>query len=392
MQQVAIVHYDEIGLKGGNRKSYEEALARALQGKLRSRALPYMVVNKWGRIIIVPKEGAVWSDEHTETLRHICATTPGVAVFGIGISVLPTEDAILEGVRYVAQYITGEWHTFRITTARTEKSFPKSSQRMNELAGGVVLAVHPKKQVQLQHPDVILRVEILHDAAYIYVRESGLYGLPIGTSGKAVALLSGGFDSPVATHMCAVRGVRPVLVHFHSHPHTSRAAIEKVEALAEVLRDVCGPVTLYLVPLLSAQKAISLSAPERLRVVLYRRLMMRTAEAIARREKAKALITGESVGQVASQTLENIAVVEEATLLPVLRPLAGTNKKDIIDYARRIQTHDISVLPHDDTCTVFMPKHPELHATLADVRAAEELYDSEALVRGMLKSAEVQKI
>ena len=248
------------------------------------------------------------------------------------------------------------------------------------------------KRVQLQKPDVEIRIEILNKEVYVYIKQKGLSGLPVGSSGKAVALLSGGFDSPVAVHMCMTRGVKPILMHFHAYPQTSKSAIEKVEDLAQVLRGTYGPLTLVLVPLLEAQKEIALVAPEKLRVVLYRRLMMKVAQRWAEKERAQAIITGESIGQVASQTLENMGVVEEATTLPVLRPLAGMHKKDIIERARVIGTHDISVLPHDDTCTVFMPKNPETKAKLAQVHKAEELYDSERLIDEMVRGIEVLTI
>ncbi|PCI30790.1 tRNA 4-thiouridine(8) synthase ThiI [Candidatus Kaiserbacteria bacterium] len=388
MENVAVVHYDEIALKGANRKMFEGALVSNLEQKISDKQIPFIVSRKWGRLLIEKLDGS-----HIEELKKILSSTPGVVVFGLGISVEPNKESILEGVRHVAQHIEEDFNTFRITTSRVNKKFELTSNEMNILAGDAVWKIlDGKKEVKLKNSDINIRIEILEDVSYIYVKEQGLSGLPVGSSGRAIALLSGGFDSPVATHMCAVRGVRPILMHFHSYPQTSKAAMEKVEELGKVLKEVCGPITLVLVPLLDAQKEIAIVAPERLRVILYRRLMMEAAEKYALKNNAKAIITGEAVGQVASQTLENIGVVDQATSLPILRPLAGMNKREIIDRSREINTHDISVLPHDDTCTVFMPKHPETRAKLKDVIEAEEKYDKESLVAHMLERSEVIKL
>jgi len=398
MKKIAVIHYDEIALKGGNRRLFEQVLVNNLATKIQEHGLPLRVHNQWGRIVVEQKtkEDVKWDEECDKVLLDICAKTPGVAVFGIGLCVDSTEESIMEGVADVAQYILKGrrvFNTFSIMATRTDKAFPSSSQEIAKRAGDVASDIFgDTKKVQLTHPELTIKVEILQTESYIYERLNGLSGLPVGSSGRAVALLSGGFDSPVATHMCAVRGVRPILMHFHSYPHTSRAAIEKVEAIAGVLRDVCGSITLVFVPLLPSQKEIAMTAPERLRVVLYRRLMVRAAEVWAQKHNARAIITGESVGQVASQTLENISAVAQATSLPILRPLSGMNKQEIINRAREIGTHDISVLPHDDTCTVFMPKHPETRAKLEDVLEAEKNYDSENLITEMLKKSEIIKL
>lgn len=395
MKKIAVIHYDEIALKGANRDIFEQALVHAVAAKIAYRKLPCVVERRWGRIIVAAKENGVWDESHDEALYDILAHTPGVSTFGIGGAVAPQEAEMIAGAISIAKRAAEHFTTFRIATTRLDKSYPATSPEIDaQLGAEVNLAFGGEKKVQLKKPDITFRVEVLKDVTYIYVREKGLSGLPVGTSGKAVALLSGGFDSPVATHMCATRGIEPLLMHFHAYPQTSRAALEKVEDIAHVLAQVCGPLTLTLalVPLLDAQKEIALTAPEKLRVVLYRRLMMRVAEAWGREHGAKALITGDSVGQVASQTLENIGVVSAATTLPILRPLAAMHKQDIIARSRAIGTHDISVLPHDDTCTVFMPKHPETKARLEYVLRAEEKYDSEQLVQDMLARIEIKKI
>jgi len=391
MESIGIIHYDEIALKGGNRKIFEDTLVRNVRQKIKHRDLPLEVVNTWGRILLVPKENAEWKETYDQDLRTILSETPGVSVFGFGVVTTRDEEGMKKAVLHLAESKADTFETFRVTTTRLDKTYPDTSPEIDKRVGGYVYEFfNGTKKVQLKKADANIRIEILETKIYVYIKEKGISGLPVGSSGNAVALLSGGFDSPVATYMCATRGVTPLLMHFHAYPQTSRAAIEKVEDLAKVLSDVCGPLKLAMVPLLDAQKEIALVAPEKLRVILYRRLMMRVAEEWGKKHKAKALITGESVGQVASQTLENMGAVENATTLPVLRPLAGMNKQEIIDRARVIGTHDISVLPHDDTCTVFMPKHPETKAKLEDVLAAEALYDSSKLVADMIQKIEVQ--
>jgi thiamine biosynthesis protein ThiI len=393
MKEIAVVHYDDIALKGANRAIFEQKLVHNIAYKIKKNNLPLTIENRWGRMLVVAQGGESWRQEHTDTLSEILRTTPGVAVFGIGVATGPSNEEMAKGVVQVVQNLKRNFDTFRVTTTRLDKSYPATSQDVDRDLGSLVLALTGNtKKVQLKDPDVTIRVEILTETVYIYVKERGISGLPVGSSGKAIALLSGGFDSPVAAYMCATRGVEPLLIHFHAYPQTSRAAIEKVEELAAVLSAICGPLTLALVPLLDAQKEIALVAPEKLRVILYRRLMMKVAEVWGGSQNAKAIITGESVGQVASQTLENIAAIEDATTLPVLRPLSGMHKREIIDRARIIGTHDISSLPHDDTCTMFMPKRPETKARLDKVVAAEKKYDTEKLVAHMLEHIVVHKV
>ena len=394
MEKVAIVHYDEIALKGANRKIFEQALVSNLVRKIKRAELPVVVENTWGRIVIRAKQHEEWGSEHDTAVSMMLARTPGVTVFGLGYAVDADNDAVIRAIDEVMKTQVGAFRTFRVTTTRVDKKYPGSSQDLDRMFGAHIFQeiCNGEKNVDLNNPDVNVRVEILQTGAYVYIKQEGISGLPVGSTGKAVALLSGGFDSPVAAYMCAQRGVEPLLMHFHAYPQTSKAAIEKVEDLARVLKDICGSVTLAMVPLLDAQKEIALTAPEKLRVVLYRRLMMRVAEKWALDTNAKALITGDSVGQVASQTLENISAIERAVDMPILRPLCGMNKRDIVNMSRTIGTHDISVIRADDTCTVFMPKKPETKARLDQVLRAEESYDSDKLVDDMLARIEIQKL
>lgn len=392
MKDVAVIHYDDIALKGANRGVFEQSLVQNIARSIREQEIPCTVENRWGRLALIGIHDAPFSSDMREQLRNMLQTTPGVAVFGIGTMTETSLDIIKQGVHKVLaerETVTG---TFRIRTTRVDKTYPHTSQEVDTTVGAFVGEEHPNLKVQLRQPDIEVKIEILTDYAYIYIKETGLSGLPVGSSGKAVALLSGGFDSPVAAQMCAVRGITPILLHFHAYPQTSRAAIEKVEELAAQLRTYCGPLTLILAPLLEAQKEIALTAPEKLRVVLYRRLMMCVAEAIAKKYGAHAIITGDVVGQVASQTLENLEAVSDATSLSILRPLCAMHKREILERARAIGTHDISAQPHDDTCTVFVPKRPETKAKMEEVYAAEKKFNTEQLVAHILDSLEVKKV
>lgn len=393
MKDVAVVHYDDIALKGANRGVFEQRLVDNLAKKIEQAQCACTIENRRGRLLVQDAHGIAFEDEQETHLVSILATTPGVATYGIGVATTQELEAIQRAVAYIVHKYCHTFTTFRITTTRTDKNAPYTSQEVDVVTGAHVLEVTDnEKRVQLTNPDIEIRIEILHTCAYVYVKQRGISGLPVGSSGSAVALLSGGFDSPIAAYLGATRGIRPILLHFHARPHTSVAAQEKVEDLARVLRTYCGPLTLILAPLLHAQKEIALHAPEKLRVVLYRRIMMRVAEELAHEKGAEALITGDVVGQVASQTLANISAVESATTLPILRPLCGMHKHKIIAYARAIETHDISVQPHDDTCTVFVPRHPETRARLADIATAEEKFDVNGLVAHILAHLEVHEM
>ena len=391
MKQIAIAHYDEIALKGKNRSHFEQILVQNLEYKLPESV---QVKNAWGRILLSQKEG-VFSDAHKRAVTEVLQTTPGVAVYGIGF-LTPRQGLTVERVGELALAVAKEqdFETFRVTAKRIDKTFAKKSNEIEREVGEIVFETYKKeKRVQLKNPDCEIMIEILHNVVVCYAKEIGVSGLPVGSSGKAVALLSGGFDSPVATLKITKRGVRPVCVHFHGLPKTSPASVEKVRDIARVIARYAGHTTLVLVPIVPAMEAIAIEGKQtKLRLILLRRFMNKVAEKIAYDYGAKALITGESVGQVASQTLENIGATADAISLPILRPLCGMNKKEIIDEARVIGTHDISVRPHEDTCSMFVPKSPETRADIEEVRTAETTYDENALINDALKNLEVEKI
>lgn len=379
MKKIVIVHYDEIALKGRNRPFFERALVDNIKNK---SGAGYHVKNGWGRIFI---EG---SDD--VKIIKVLRMTPGVANFGIGFETARQDLSVEEMGELAIKLAQGaDFKTFRITVRRVDKSFNKNSNEIEREVGEIVFEHFKReKKVNLKNPDIEIVSEVLHKSVVVYIKQIGIGGLPVGSSGRAVALLSGGFDSPVAAYQLIKRGVRPVCVHFHGLPKTTPAAIEKVRDITEVLVHYAGKVELVLVPIVPAMQVIAKNAPHKLRIVLLRRLMMRIAEQIATKYKAKAVITGESVGQVASQTLENLHAIGTATSLPVLRPLCGLNKVEIINLARKIGTHDISIRPHDDTCEMFVPDKPETKAKMEEILEAEKTYNVNSLVDKALEGVE----
>ncbi len=283
------------------------------------------------------------------------------------------------------------YETFKIHSRRADKKFPLPSPEINRILGDHVRKLTGKK-VRLDDPDLTIYVHMIDRTAYLYTqRRRGAGGLPVGSSGKIVAFLSGGIDSPVAAYKVLSRGCRVVFVHFHSFPHTSLESQEKVRALVRHLTPYQFRSRLYLVPFAAAQRMVVAYCPPELRVVLYRRLMLRIAEQLARRERAKALVTGESIGQVASQTVENIGAIAGASTLPILRPLIGDDKEEIVSLAERIGTYPISILPDDDCCSLFVPKHPETRATVKNIEASEACLDMDAILREARAEATLEK-
>ena len=369
---VVVVHYHEISLKGGNRPMFLRRLAANLEratagvGVKAVRRLP-------GRLVLDLLPGC-----DAEGLRARVATVFGIANFGAGLSVAPRLDAVKTAV---LDLLAGRaFESFRITARRTFKVFPMPSDEVNRELGAFVLQHFPTR-VDLDDPVLTVFVELLPHEALVYAdRRPGPGGLPVAVSGRVVALLSGGIDSPVAACRMQKRGCQVEFVHFHSAPYLSDTSQAKARTLVERLVRHQFTARLWLVPFGEIQREVVLAAPAPLRVVIYRRLMARIAEAIARRTGALALVTGESLGQVASQTLENIARVTEAVSLPVLRPLIGMDKEEIIREARAIGTYEISIEPDQDCCTLFVPKHPETRADVASVARAESRLEVARLV------------
>jgi thiamine biosynthesis protein ThiI len=367
-----LVHYGEISLKGGNRPLFLRHLARNLERAVAETG-PARLRQLSGRMLLE-------LDEHPapEAARDHAARVCGVASAALALRVPSTLEAMRAAV---AQLIDGrEFASFRITARRAFKTYPLSSVDMNRELGAFVLE-RARTRVDLRHPELNIRVEVLPDEAFVYANPvAGPGGLPVGVSGMVAALLSGGIDSPVAAWRMMKRGCRVVFVHFHSVPYLPATSQAKARALVERLTEWQYHSRLFLVPFGEIQREIVLSTPPPVRVVVYRRMMLRIAETLARREGALALTTGESLGQVASQTLSNIARIEEAATLPVLRPLIGMDKLEITAEARRLQTFEISIEPDADCCTLFVPKHPATRTSDAEIAAAESRLPIAALV------------
>jgi thiamine biosynthesis protein ThiI len=368
-----VVHYQEIALKGNNRPWFIARLARNLREATRDLGVREVRV-LMGRIEVLLGEDADWS-----ILRDRLSRVFGVANFA------QAGRAPLE-VDAIAQAILGDLGertapTFRVSARRADKRFPLTSPQIEREVGGRIKEAKGWT-VDLDDPELTIHVEALTtDAFYYFGKELGAGGMPVGVSGRVVCLLSGGIDSPVAAWRLMRRGCRVLLVHFHSYPILSRASQEKVRELARVLARYQFHSRLFLVPFGEIQQQVTLSVAPPLRVIIYRRLMMRIAEQIARQSRAQALVTGEVVGQVASQTLENLASINRVVTMPVLRPLIGLDKDEITAEAQRLGTYEISIIPDQDCCTLFTPRHPATKARTTDVERAEATLPVDEIVQ-----------
>ncbi|MDI6883224.1 MAG: tRNA uracil 4-sulfurtransferase ThiI [Patescibacteria group bacterium] len=405
-----ICHYSEIGLKGKNRRFFEEKLVENIKKSL--EGLGYKKIKRIsGRILIELKKEAK-EDEIKEALKNVF----GLAYFAFGVSCPQEIEAVKKKAleifknKFLTNYRDGvnllgftgredrPFRTFKIETQRSKKDFPLTSQEINEKIGEYVLKRFKIKdlrlKINLENPELTCFIEIVEKYAFLYLEKiKGLRGLPVSASGRAISLLSGGIDSPVASFYGMRRGVKIIFLHFSAYPFTKKSSVEKVKKLVKILNKFQFQSKIYLVPFTEIQKEILLKTKVRLRVIFYRRFMFRLAEILAKKEGAKALITGESVGQVASQTLENIGVIEEVVRLPVLRPLIAMDKEDIIKKAKELGTFDISILPAQDCCQRFLPKHPATKANLKEVKKEEEEeLDVGKLIKQALKKTKFVKV
>lgn len=387
-QRICLVHYHEIGLKGHNRSTFEMRLLKNLEALLSD--FPIVTIHRIsGRLCVFLKEGTDWECEKAcaEAIRMV----PGVARVSSGFKCERDLDE-MNRAAIDALSEADEFHSFKVAARRNHTDFEINSMEMNQLVGAALCEAFPDKKVQMKNPDVEVGVEVVQNAAYVYARSvRGVGGLPVGSSGMVVSLLSSGIDSPVATWRMARRGAVCIGVHFSGRPQTSDASEYLVDDIAHILEKTGCIARVYVVPFGDYQREISLTVPPQLRVIMYRRLMFKVAEEIARRVGAKALVTGESLGQVASQTLDNIRCTDAAVDMPVFRPLIGTDKLEIIDMAQQVGTFDISSQDAPDCCTLFMPRSPETHAKLEDVLAAEALLPVADWVPEIADSAELHE-
>ncbi len=373
---IATVH--EVALKGANRGWFERTLLHNVRYTL--KGLPAAEISIPARVVIRFAEPAPWG-----TVLERLST-----VFGLN-GIIPVE---LAGTTYdqLEAFVGGRLgefraKTFAVRTKRSDKRFPFTSEEINRRLGAFV-GGRTGMTVDLENPEVTIHVLVQSDGLYVFrERFPGPGGLPSGTSGRVLVLMSGGIDSPVAAYLAMKRGTRAHYVHFHSAPYTSDASVAKVERLVRVLVRHQGSCRLTVVPFAECQREIVSLCPERLRVVLYRRMMLRTAERIARRSRCEALVTGESLNQVASQTLENMAAIDRVAHMPVLRPLGGMGKQEIIAVAERAGTYELSILPHQDCCSFLQPQHPATRTTNAACEEAEGALDVEGWARQLQHGA-----
>jgi len=377
-----VIHYQEIALKGKNRPWFINRLVRHLRLALADLDVP-AIRSLMGRIEVVLGPSTSYA-EVSDRLPHVF----GIANFSQAGRTEPTIEAITAGVLRDAAGRTPA--SFRVTARRADKRFPFSSPEIERHVGGAVKAAFGWP-VNLNHPDLTIRVEVVtSEAFYFFGKEPGPGGLPPGVSGRVMCLLSGGIDSPVAAWRMMRRGCNVQCVHFHSYPLVEGTSREKVRDIAAILARYQQRVRVFQVPFADLQRQIVVSVPPALRVVLYRRFMLRIAERIAKKNGARALVTGEVVGQVASQTLENMAIIESVASTLVLRPLVGLDKSEITIEAQRIGTYETSIIPDQDCCQLFTPRHPVTRARPEEIEQAESMLPIDELVRAAAEGAEME--
>ncbi len=388
MKELVLIKYGEIILKGLNRRAFEDKLVRNIKSALAGIG-KFKIIREQAVISIIPIDEKIDISELIERLKKIF----GIVFIIRAMEVQKDMEEIMEKSLEYVNSLSDELKTFKVETKRSDKRFPLKSPEISSEVGGYILENKKGLTVNVKQPDFILNVEVRDTSAYIYVgRIKGLGGLPTGVSGKATILLSGGIDSPVAGWMIAKRGVELDAVYFHSHPYTSERAKDKVVELCTKLSAYCGKINLHIVPFTEIQLLIHEKCMEDQITLIMRRFMMRIAEKIALNNDSDALITGESLAQVASQTIKSLGVTNDAVGLPVFRPLIGMDKEEIIIIARKIDTFETSILPYEDCCTIFVPKHPNTRPKLEKIKKSETFLDVEALTQKAVDETEVLEI
>ena len=387
MTDTLIVRYSEITLKGKNRHLFEKQMAENIRRHLKAYG-PYPVEKQHARVLVDPShdpQGAL----------AILQGLPGVANVSLARRVPKEIEALEEAIAQLAADALARNHwsengtPFRIEASRKDKHYPIPSTELAARLGGAVLARFPQLKVNLTQPQLVLWVEIWDDEAVIFEEKiPGPGGLAVGSSGKVISLLSGGIDSPVASHMLMTRGCPVIFLNFHSFPFIGEQSKEKIIDIVRQLARYQPRSRLYVAPFAAIQEAIRDNCPEGLRTVLYRRMMNRVANRLAVAERALGIVTGESVGQVASQTLENLRAIHDCAEWPVMQPLIGLNKQEITNRAKKIGTYPLSIQPFPDCCTLFQPAKPETRAKLKDVERAESRLDVDELVEACFNGLE----
>ncbi|MBO4876482.1 MAG: tRNA 4-thiouridine(8) synthase ThiI [Ruminococcus sp.] len=386
MKEIVLVKYGEMALKGLNKKTFEDMLTKNIKRRIKSL----------GSFVCTSAQSTLYIDPQDESIDLSEVVDRVGKIFGIAalcracVCEKDFSDVCTKSVEYLTDVLSYA-KTFKVNAKRSDKAFPMKSPEICTELGAVLLEKFPNLSVDVKNPEVTVTVEIRDTNAYVHAENiKGAGGLPVGSSGKALLLLSGGIDSPVAGWMMAKRGVQIDAIHYVSPPYTSDRARLKVEQLCEKLTDYCGGIAFYCVPFTELQEAIRDHCPEEFFTIIMRRLMMEIAQRIAAKDNSLALITGESVGQVASQTMAAMACTDAVCRIPVFRPCVGMDKTEIIEIARRIDTFDTSVLPYEDCCTVFTPRHPKVRPRLADIEKAQAAFDFEPLIQKAVEETELK--
>ena len=382
---IILLKYGEISLKGLNRPMFEKQLLANV-----AKALAPL-----GKFSIRKSQSTVYVEPLGDDIDMQAATERLSKVFGI-VNICPAakcqktiEDIERTTLECLSQ-IDLNGKTFKVEAKREDKQFPMNSPQLCRHMGAVILKNTEGLSVDVHNPDILVQIEIRKEAFIFTQKVSGAGGMPVGTAGRAALLLSGGIDSPVAGWMISKRGVVLDAVHFHSHPYTSDRAKEKVIDLAKIMTQYTGPIRLHVVPFTDIQLDIIDKCPKNYLTIIMRRLMMRIAEKIARESGAMALITGESIGQVASQTMESLVVTDNAVDMPVFRPCIGMDKEEIVTISKKIDTYETSILPYEDCCTIFVPKHPKTKPSIAEIQEAEKLLtDPEGMMEKAIQDREI---
>ena len=384
LKDIILLKQGEVVLKGLNKRYFEQKLLANIRKRLKQIG-NFRVYCVQSTVYVEPEDDAADMDEAFEAMRHVF----GIIALTRAAACEKNEDAIFEKAREYLREDMENAARFKVETRRSDKSFHMTSIQLSQYVGGLLADAFPDTRVDVRHPELVVHLEVRDYAAYVHAAPTpGAGGMPVGSNGRAITLLSGGIDSPVSSYMIARRGVKLVPVHFFSFPYTSEAAKEKVIELARELVPACGPMCLLVVPFTHIQEEMRAKCPEEYFTLVMRRFMMRIADILADQNSCKAIVTGENLGQVASQTMEAMACTRAVTMKPILQPLVGMDKEEIVRHARNIGTFETSILPYEDCCTVFTPRHPRTKPRLEDVEAAESALDIDSLVQEAVDGVE----
>lgn len=388
MKEIILCKYGEIALKGLNKNNFESMLAKNVKRRLRFSG-QFKYSRAQSTLYIQPLSDDIDMDEVVDKLSKIF----GIAKLCRALMVEKNMESILhDSMDYLEQALDGA-STFKVEAKRADKKFPLKSPDICRELGHEILERFPDLTVDVHNPDVTVTVEIREEHAFINaLKIDGAGGMPVGSSGRGMLLLSGGIDSPVAGYMVAKRGVQVQAIHFEAPPYTSERARMKVEKLAEKIAAYCGDINFHCVPFTEIQEAIKDNCPEELFTIIMRRLMMEIAQRICEKEDCQCLITGESIGQVASQTMYAMVCTDAVCRIPVFRPCIGMDKSEIVAVSRKIDTFETSILPYEDCCTVFTPKHPKTRPVLAEVENAQALFDFEPMIQKAVEATTAKLI